>query len=547
MNFFKKNKKKILAGVIIVIFITIGFLYFNREKKIEYNFTIAEKQDLIQEISATGRVKAVNEVDLAFEKSGRISEIFVKVGDQVKEGQILTTLESEDILAELAQAESGVISAEARLKQYEAVLEKEKSELETLEIGTREEEIAIYQSKVINAEAIYNASIQNVIDTLNDSYTKSDNAIRNQIDPLFRDLNTDNPQIIFSVNDAQLEVDIETGRSLIEQQLETWVSSLGIINKENLESQIKLAENSLNVLKAFLENMALAINNLTVNSSFSQTTIDGYKSDIYTSRTNIGLAITNLSTAKEKLNTAYTSLLVAKNELTLKQASNTPEKINSQKAVIKQAEANIASQEAEINFKKSIVQASLAKLSKNTLKSPIAGIIIKQDAKIGSIVSGSEIIISVISENNFQIESYIVEADIAYLKIGDQAKLTLDAYGEDVFFKAEVIKIDPAAQLIEGVANYKTTLKFIERDERIKAGMTADLDIITMEIKNVLVVPYRAIIFRNGSGKFVRILSENNQIIEKKVEIGVIGNGSLVEITEGLNEGDKAITSIKNN
>jgi len=541
---FKKNKKTIISISIIIL---ISFLIFNfsKEKEEEYNFSIAEKQNLIQEISATGRVKAVDDIALAFEKSGRIKTLPIKIGDKVSKGKILASLESDDIYAELAQARASVSSAEAKLLQYDALLEKEESALETLEIGTRQEEIIIYESKVKNAEAVYNASIQNIVDKIGDAYTKSDDAIRNKIDQMFRDPRGSNPELTFSVNDSQLEINIELNRSLLEQKLITWNSSLPEINEDSMSKEITNTENNLNQIKSFLDDIALAVNNLYVNSEFSQTTIDGYKADIYTARNNINTAITNLSSAKEKLNTANTSLLIVQNELALKNAANTPEAINSQKASVKQAKANIISQEAEIDLKESMVLASLAKLSKNTLISPIAGTITRQETRIGEIVSGGEIIISVISEDDLEIETNIVEADIAYLKIGNKAVMSLDAYGEDTFFSAEIIKIDPAATLIEGVANYKATLKLNEINEKIKAGMTADLDIITLELENVLAIPYRAVIFRNGSGKVVRVLNEKNEIEERQVEIGITGKGSMIEIKEGINEGDKVVTSIK--
>ncbi|MCK5286048.1 MAG: efflux RND transporter periplasmic adaptor subunit [Candidatus Pacebacteria bacterium] len=540
-----KNKKILFSAIGVILIIVLSVYFFTKDQKEEYNFSLAERTDLVQEISATGRIKAVDDIDLAFEKSGRINNIYIEVGDKVYKGQILAELEKAEIFAELSQARAGVASAEAKLIQLEALLEKEKNTLETLQIGTREEEILIYESKVENAEVVYEASIQNLIDKIGDSYTKSDDAIRNKIDPLFSSPRGTSPQIIFAVNDSQLENNIEWARFLIEQKLNFWSTSLQNINENLPEEKLDESKDNLNQIKLFLEDMALAINGLSVNSEFSQTIIDSYKTDIYTARTNINTAITNLSTAIEKLNTANTSLLISQNELALKKSGSTFEEISSQKAIIEQAEANIISQKAEIDLKESAVQASLAKLSKNTLRSPINGIITNQKTQVGVITSPGEIIISVISENDLEIETNIVEADIAYLKIGNKAKLSLDAYGEDVIFDAVVIKIDPAANLIEGVANYKTTLGFTETYEKIKAGMTADLDIITMELKNVIAIPYRAIIFKSGTEKLVRVLKDNNQIDEVSVKIGIVGNGSLVEIISGINEGDKVVTSIK--
>ena len=48
-----------------------------------------------------------------------------------------------------------------------------------------------------------------------------------------------------------------------------------------------------------------------------------------------------------------------------------------------------------------------------------------------------------------------------------------------MLISTEVIKIDPAATIIDGVPTYKVTLKFVDQDERIRSGMTANLDILT--------------------------------------------------------------------
>ena len=95
------KKKKLTFGIIVSILIVIlAFYFFTKDETIEYNFSIAERQDLIQEISATGRIKAVDDVDLAFEKSGRINKINVEVGDKVYKGQILAEIESDEIYAD---------------------------------------------------------------------------------------------------------------------------------------------------------------------------------------------------------------------------------------------------------------------------------------------------------------------------------------------------------------------------------------------------------------------------------------------------------------
>ena len=56
---------------------------------------------------------------------------------------------------------------------------------------------------------------------------------------------------------------------------------------------------------------------------------------------------------------------------------------------------------------------------------------------------------------------------------------------------------------------------------------------------------YKAAIYKNGAGKFVRILMEEDIIEETQIETGISGNGGKIEILKGVREGDKVITSIK--
>ncbi|PIV47023.1 hypothetical protein COS21_02120 [bacterium (Candidatus Gribaldobacteria) CG02_land_8_20_14_3_00_41_15] len=87
---------------------------------------------------------------------------------------------------------------------------------------------------------------------------------------------------------------------------------------------------------------------------------------------------------------------------------------------------------------------------------------------------------------------------------------------------------------------YKTTFNFTKNSDKIKSGMTANIDVLTAQKENVLAVPYRAIIAKNNE-KIVRIIS-GEKIEERKAQLGLRGSDGFVEITSGLNEGEKIIT-----
>jgi HlyD family secretion protein len=244
----------------------------------------------------------------------------------------------------------------------------------------------------------------------------------------------------------------------------------------------------------------------------------------------VNAAIANLSIAYEGYRTAKSNLSLQQNTLALKKAGTVPEQITAQEAVVEKAKADIDNYNAQ--------------LAKTVLRSPINGVVTKQDLKVGEIVTPNSTVVSVISNGDFQVKVNIPEADIAKVKVGDSANITLDAYGSDIIFSTHVVSIDPGETMVEGVATYKTTLQFDKKEDRAKSGMTANIDILTAKQTNTLYIPQRDLI-SNETGKYVLIDVGSAQPQKKKVEVGIRGSDGNIEIISGLNEGDKIINAPK--
>lgn len=513
----RKITKTQIIIIAILIIIAVSYAYLKKPNESPYEFIIVSRTNLIDEINVTGRVKPNQNIELAFEKVGKISAVYAKVSDDVYKGQLLASLSNADLIAQLNQAK--------------ASLEAEEIKLNELKKGTRTEEIKISESKLESAKITIDDAKNGLINKIEDAYTKSDDAIRNKIDQFINNPTSPNPELIFQT-DIQLKNDIEDERHLIGNMLNSWKNSIELITKEGLDQHTENSKDNLNQINSFLNKVATAVNNLNPSSTLSQTTIDSYKSDTSTARTNINTAKTNILSAEEKLRTAESNLLIAENELLLKKAGATKDEILAQEAKIKSAQANIESIEAQI--------------AKTIIISPINGIVTKQDFKVGEIISANAPGISLISKEKFKIEANIPEADIPRIKIGNKAKVTLDAYGDDEIFDSEVVAIDPAETIIEGVATYKTTLEFLNGNGRIKSGMTANIDILSSQKNNALAVPTRAINEKDDK-KIVQLLitdGKTESLKEVEVKTGLRSSSGLIEIIDGLNEGDKVVTFI---
>jgi len=102
-----KNKKRIIWIVIILAIIT-GIVFFVRSKKPVTTYTTenVKRGNLVQTVSETGTIKTVNQTDLSFKISGRVTKLLADVGDQVKAGQPLAELELGTLNSQLEQAKS---------------------------------------------------------------------------------------------------------------------------------------------------------------------------------------------------------------------------------------------------------------------------------------------------------------------------------------------------------------------------------------------------------------------------------------------------------
>ncbi len=516
----KLTKKKIVVGVIIILAVgLISQAIFGRDTKPLFEVIEAKRADLTYEVSVTGKVEPSESIDLAFEKSGKVAAVYARVGDKVAAGKILASLNNSELAAQLKQSQAALAQARAKLAE--------------LERGTRAEDLAVKQAELDKAQSDLESDYDDALTVLLAAFNDADEAVRVNFYDLFSVTGPTTYDLTY-LCDSSVEYPAVSKREDSEIKLNQWNSELKSLNLSTGNLQLEQAVTQAKLYVVGFLSLSNAVG-ATLNTG-STCSLNASLQETY--RANHNLAQANLLAAQTSLNSWQQTIAAGKltvqkitSELALKTAGTPSEQIEAQKAAVVAAEANVLQYSSQI--------------SKGLIVAPISGTVTEQGAKVGQIVSANTILISLISDNQYEIEAFVPEADIAHIKIGNTAYTTLDAYSSDVQFGAKVVTINPAETVIDSVSTYKVTLAFDETDDRIKSGMTANLDILAELRLDVIVVPQRAVYTRDGS-KFLKILKPDKVTAEEvPVKVGLRGSDGNIEILEGIEAGAEVVISVK--
>ena len=180
----------------------------------------------------------------------------------------------------------------------------------------------------------------------------------------------------------------------------------------------------------------------------------------------------------------------------------------------------------------------VTQFAKTVLRAPIRGVVTRQDAKVGQIVSPNVPVISIISENNLHIEANIPEVDIGKIAVGNPVQIIFDAFPQEKF-TGKVFYMDPAETIIDGVVNFKVKINFDKKDVRLRSGLTANLTIQARKKDSALILPQYAIV-ENDRGTFVK-KQKGAAFEEIPVTIGIRSKDGFVEILSGVEENEEVL------
>jgi RND family efflux transporter MFP subunit len=202
---------------------------------------------------------------------------------------------------------------------------------------------------------------------------------------------------------------------------------------------------------------------------------------------------------------------------------------------------DIAAAYASVLVEQAALDKATSDLSSATLAAPTAGVIASISSQPGEFVPGgtsANALITLSDTSTIALHGTVGESDVAKLKLGQVATVTVDAIGSSAKLTGRVTSLDPVATIQQGVPVYGVDVTIDVPDPAIRAGMTGTANVIVASKQDVVTVPNLAIRSQNGR-RYVQVL-RNGKAEDVDATFG-IANDSVTEVTSGLQPGDQVI------
>lgn len=210
------------------------------------------------------------------------------------------------------------------------------------------------------------------------------------------------------------------------------------------------------------------------------------------------------------------------------------------------------------------VKKAQTNLGYATITSPIDGIVLSKEVEEGQTVAASfntPTLFQIAQDlTQMRVIADVDEADIGEVREGQRVSFTVDAFPNDTF-DGQVAQVRQQATTTSNVVTYEVVITAPNDDLKLKPGLTANATIYTLELRDALSIPSKALRFtpdpsmlddtetiddaaRDAKSKVW--VKQGNTIKSIPVQTGTT-NGSLTQIISGIAPGTKVITAIQSN
>jgi HlyD family secretion protein len=496
----------ILVSVLICLMMAVGGCNLSRDEEVveEVEYVAVERGSLASSIAAVGSVRARNEVLLSFETAGRVSQVLVEAGEAVEQDQVLAQLNMADL--------------ELQIRNAEAVLAASKAQLDQLNAGPRPEEVAAAQGQVEAMQAaLEQATAQR--DQLLAGATEAEIAAARAA---VKSAQANYAQVRAGPNAEEMAVAQAaqaSARAAMEQAQAAY-------DRVKDRADVRMLPESLAMRNATIEmERAQANYNALVNHP-TKAELAAASAQVAQAEAQLAQLVAGqepqVRVAEAAVSAAQAQRDIAQAQLELLLAGATEEQIAAAEAQLEQAQVALDS-------------ARLA-MERAVLRTPIDGVVARVAVEVGESVGPQTPVMTLTGNSQFRIEADVDEADIGWMAVGQEVAIDFDAFSGHTL-RGYVVAIAPLASVDVGVVSYRVTIETEPTDLPLRGGMTANVEIVSDQRQDVLLVPNLAISIDPESGR--KIVTRQTATGVQRVEIATgLSTDLFSEVTAGLAEGD---------
>lgn len=503
---FISNHKKLLIilAVVLVLAIAIVAVLLSRDTAdvaadafaaANQQTEVLAKTDIEQIVSGTGKIQSRSPREVTSSSNYEVKEIYVAEGDWVEEGQLLATLDSEDLDKEIADLREDIADAEE--KDADSVADAEEKLADAIE--TRDE----------NAEK-NEESIQEALDSIEQARKDAgEAALEEGAVEYATEASADAKNTLTSAQTA-----LQTAQASYSAKEVTYQTLLGY---EKLYYDKVLDSSKEDLLETFGYESIEALSDA----------VEQAKEDRDALQPNVDAAQAAYDSAEAKYDATYEAayqLYKSSHPLVYSEGYNDADVSNLESTYEKAVETkestyetdtkSIESAQKSLDSQKEVDSAEAYRSQLETLLenkedcrivAPSAGTVTEMSAEVGKTSTGMAMF-TIENTNELEISVSIPEYDVPNISIGTPVTITSDAY-DNKEWTGTVSVISPKATDDSG--NFTVTVDITSEAEGLAIGMSAKVNIIVDSQTDIFAVPYDAVTENEQGQKIIYVVEEN--------------------------------------
>lgn len=212
--------------------------------------------------------------------------------------------------------------------------------------------------------------------------------------------------------------------------------------------------------------------------------------------------------------------------------------ISAMRTALEVANANFENAQAQIRRTEGSLTQARDQLTKTVIYSPMDGRVTSLATEVGERVAGTGSfggaeVMRVADLANMEVRVNVNENDIVNVKVGDKARITIDAVPNRKF-TGEVKEIGAAARVTgmntqDEVTNFLVKIRILDKDVPLRPSMSANADIETKTVEKAVAVPIQSVTVRSRQG--AKTIDEQAKDRDKKAA-ETKGEGSVAAVNE---------------